>query len=157
MAITTLGQAIQSTGLVEGDFGSLSPRGDNTRVFNMSKANPAHNTYTQDLPKRLPGLASPSVIKQTYKLIKILQMLYLGWKEVIPPAMVSRHSSETKDSSSRTISHGLHSSLLQNGCLNAQIHAKISISPRPKYYCQRTHEGKMFVPSLLTRRRTIQR
>lgn len=156
MAITTLGQALQSTGLVEGDFGSLSPRGDNTRIFNMSKAHPAHNTYAQDLLKQFPGLASPSVTKQTYSLITILQTLYLGWKEIIPPAMVSRHSSETKDSSSssRIISHALHSSLPQKRCLNAQNHAKPNIFPRPKYYCQRTYEGKMFVPSLLTGRTT---
>lgn len=98
---------------------------------------------------RIPGLVRPSVIKETYSLIKLLQTLYVGWEEVTPPAMVSRHSSETKDSSSSTISHALHSSLPQKGCLNAQTHAKLNISPRPKYCCQRTHEGKMFVPSLL--------
>lgn len=52
MAITTLGQAIQSTAPVEGDFDALNPRGDNTRIFNMSKAHPAHNTRpAQTVPR----------------------------------------------------------------------------------------------------------
>lgn len=115
LAITTLGQAIQSTGLVEGDFDSLNSRGDNTRIFNMSKAHPAHNTYAQYLPKQFPGLASPSVIKQTYSSIKKSSDTLFKLEGSYSSSHGLRHSSETKGSSrsSRTISHALHSSLLK--------------------------------------------